>query len=463
MTFAMSREKIVVLDGGRNAASRKRKGGGGGGSAGGDGGFIAPDDWRRRLQRNVQGQPKACIFNVLLILEHDADLAGLFWLDEFGNRVVLDRHPPWPGGSQLEFTEADATELAGWLGEPERYGATVKADLVMECVETIARRRKRHTVREYLERLQWDGVPRIGRMFVDLFGAQECEYALGVGPCFMVSAVSRILWRDAAQPTKGSKVDFMLVMEGQQGAGKTTAVLELFGADWYAEAMESPTSKDFYQSLRGRWGVEIGEMDSFTKADVTKVKQAITSRHDTYRPSYGRTARSFRRECVFVGTTNKDDYLRDETGGRRFLPLKVGSVDLPAVIAARDQLWAEAVHLFRDGFRWWDLPAHAVREQEARYSEDVWTERVWRWVNGKCDPRAYEHIDIAMQGPDGPIEFTLGDVLLHGLHVDVARQDRSAQTRVGAILKRLGFSSWRSARLGGKVSMYYRDKAGPDG
>src|SRR5205085_12412447 len=179
------------------------------------------------------------------------------------------------------------------------------------------------------------------------------------------------------------------------------------------------------QTLRGRWGVEIGEMDSFSKADVAKVKQAITVRFDVYRPSYGRSARSFRRECVFVGTTNKDDYLRDESGARRFLPLHVGVVRIEDLVRLRDQLWAEAVHLFKQGFKWWELPPGAQREQDARYSEDVWLELIQRWLDGKAPTNHYDGIALEYRDKDGRIdECSVSEILGHCLRLDTARQDR---------------------------------------
>lgn len=450
--MSVARKTLTVIDGGNGTPP----GDGGGGQ-------FESADWRLRLVRTKEGAVKATSHNVMLILEHDEALAGLFWLDEFGNRVVLDRAPPWAGGTRDEFTEVDALELSAWLGAPERYTVALGIDLVMQCVEAIARRSKRHTVREYLQAVKWDGVPRVERMFVDIFGAEDNNYSLGAAKCFMVSAVSRVLWSDPKQPSKGSKVDFMIVLEGGQGAGKTTAVLELFGAEWYAEATESPAHKDFYQTLRGRWCIEIGEMDSFTKADVSKVKQAITTRFDVYRPSYGRTARSFRRECVFVGTVNKDDYLRDETGARRFLPVKVGRINIRELVRLRDQLWAEAVQLFTEGFAWWLLPEGAEREQDARFSEDVWTERTMRWITGKAASRQYEHLGLDDRGKDGaPLEFTVSDVLTYALHVDPARQGRPEATRVGSILQRLGCQHYRPTRLGQRVRAYFLPNKGPD-
>lgn len=426
------------------------------------GGEVDADDWRKRLVLDRNRKPIAAPHNMMLILEHDPDLVGLFWLDEFGNRVVLDRAPPWAGGTREEFTEVDALELSAWLGDPLRYEMTVGVNLVLQSVEAIARRCKRHPVREYLDGLKWDGVPRIGGLFVDLFSSEDSDYTRGVALCVMVAAVSRILWFDPKQPSKASKVDFMLVMEGGQGGGKTTAVLELFGAEWYTEATESPGHKDFYQTLRGRWGVEIGEMDSFNKADETKVKQAITTRFDVYRPSYGRTARSFRRECIFVGTTNKDDWQRDVTGARRFLPLKVGQVNIPQLVAIRDQLWAEAVQLFRDGFEWWQLPADAKREQDARYQEDSWMEPIAKWLAGKGHVDSYNNVTVRdpISGEVG--ECSSSDLLWRALGIDTARHSKQDQMRAANVMSRLGWPKFRPMRYGTRVWTWYRPRESDD-
>lgn len=398
----------------------------------------------------------------MLVMEHDDELGGLFWLDEFANAVRMARSPCWPGGEEHEFSEQDGTEVAAWIGSPDRYMVNLKKDLVLDCVEAIARRRKVHPVREYLTGLKWDGTERLKGMFRRYFSAEDTPYTQASAKCWLVSAVARILWTDQKVRHNGAQVDFMLVLEGDQGKGKTSAVRVLFGAEWYAEAQESPSSKDFYQALRGRWCVEIGEMDSFSKADVTKVKQAITARFDTYRPSYGRVARSFRRECVFVGTTNETEYLRDATGARRFLPIRVGTLDLPGILADRDQLWAEAVALFRDGFPWWQLPEDAVEQQEERFAEDSWQGVIQKWLTFRMNPDRYPsrlNVDAmpapspadneeAKPGAERPKRRTVKwttttELLWYALGIDVGKHGRPEQMRVAHIMKRLGWANER--------------------
>lgn len=428
--------KVVVQIGQR----QPRKGGGRGGSGGG---HVAPDEWSNDITRTTTGKPESTTHNTMLIMSHDPALAGLFALDEFANVVRMTRDMPWPGGERDQFTDADGTELSAWLGSPTRFQLSVKSDLVMDCVEAQARRNKYHPVREYLESLQWDGVQRVRSMFSELFSAPDNPYTRHVAHCFLVSAVARILFVDRKVRHNGAKVDFMVVLEGEQGRGKTSAVGELFGAEWYAEAMESPGGKDFYQDLRGRWGVEIGEMEAFSKADVTKVKQAITSRFDTYRPSYGRVSRSFRRECVFVGTTNEHEYLRDASGGRRFLPILVGQVDVTKIAVQRDQLWAEAVTLWRDGYRYWELPDEAVEEQEDRFSEDSWQGLIQRWLAGKSDETSYPP-RMAPAGIGTPVPWTTtAELLGWALRIDVGKHGKPEQMRVAAIMRRLKWTHKR--------------------
>lgn len=404
------------------------------------------DGWKGLMNRNRENRPDGSLHNLLLILENDVALSGLFYLDESSNQVVLTREPPWNSGSVDEFTDTDACELAAWLQHPNHYGMPVSDKAVLSAVITVARRHRRHPIREYLQGLVWDGQPRVEAMLSTLFGVVDTPYARQAAICFAVGAVARVLWVDPRQPMVGAKVDFMLVVEGKQGKKKTTGLQTLFSPKWYVETLESPSGTDFYQILRGKWGVEIAEMDSFAKADITAVKAAITRLTDTYRAPYERVPRSYRRECVLVGTTNESEYLRDATGGRRFLPVRVddgGDVNLRAILDSRDQLWAEAVHLFNEGVQWWVLPAGIEEEQEQRYQEDSWEGLIAMWLamkvvgDGRYPPR--------LGGATVVVDWTTtSEVLQYAIGVDTARHDRQAQMRVAHAMKRLGWAHKRN-------------------
>jgi predicted P-loop ATPase len=420
------RKSLTVYDGGRGAPP-----GGGSGS----------DAWKSQLTFNRDRKVEGTLHNLILIMEHDERLAGLWWLNDSSNQVKLSRDPPWRGGSIEEFIDSDAYELAAWLQHPDRYETRCSDEQVLKAVIAVARRYRRHPIREYLSGLQWDGVPRVEMMLVNLFGAADTAYSRRAAQCFMVSAVARVLWFDAKQPSVGAQVDFMLILEGEQGKRKSSALRVLFGSQWFVETSESPSGKDFYQVIQGAWGVEIGEMDSFSKADVTSVKTAITRRVDKFRAPYERVPRSYRRECVFVGTTNEHQYLRDPTGGRRFLPARTdGEVRIDDINAQRDQLWAEAMKLFEDGFAWWQLPDDALEEQAARYVSDSWEGRVDKWLDMRMDEGRY------------PSRFKFGtrvdwtttdEILVHAIGLDPGKHGRAEQQRVAAILKTLGWENHR--------------------
>jgi len=430
--MTVAKRKLVVVDG-----------------SGTPPGESSPDDWKHLLTRNKEDRVEGTLHNLCLILDNDEAFAGLFWLNESSNQVVLSRHPPWTSGTQDEFIDADSYELTAWLQHPDNYRMAVGDDTVLKAVITVARRHRRHPIREYLQNLEWDGKPRVDRMFVELFGAEDRLYNLQAAKCFMVSAVARILWLDPKQPNVGAKVDFMLVLEDKQGKKKTSAMEALFSAPWFVETMESPSGNDFFQILLGCWGVEIAEMDSFSKADVTRVKGAITRRMDKYRAPYERVPRSWRRECVFVGTTNENEYLRDPTGGRRFLPVKIlpeGIIDLERIHLERDQLWAEACAMFEAGDAWWVLPDEAEEEQESRYIEDSWEGRITTWTEGRMVPKDPQR---PMPYPEryaggGRVQWTTTDeILQHAIGMEAAKHDRPSQMRVAHAMKRLGWEHKR--------------------
>lgn len=447
MSAVAKRRQITVIDGGK-----------GGGSGGGDAGA---DDWKGKLTRTREGFVEGTLHNLLQIIEHDERLAGLFWLNESSNQVLLNRDPPWQGGSRDEFTDADSCELAAWLQDPDKYYCRCKDDTVLKAVISVARRHRRHPIRDFLNALEWDGTPRVETMLVDLFGAPDNSYSRRAALCFAVGAVARMLWVDPKQPFVGAQVDFMLVLEGEQGKKKSSALRVLFSSPWFVETNESPTGKDFYQVIQGCWGVEIGEMDSFGKADVTAVKTAITRRVDKFRAPYERVPRAYRRECVFVGTTNEHEYLRDPTGGRRFLPVRSdGDADTARIESQREQIWAEAVRLFRDGFEWWRLPDDAAEEQEARYIGDSWEGRIARWL-AKRAPGDHDKAYPERIRWESDIEYaTTDEILQFAIGADAAKHGRQEQMRVASAMKRLGWEGKRVLVDGYRERRWYRVSVG---
>lgn len=406
------------------------------------------EPWRDRLLRSRDGYPKPSVHNLKLILAMDPPLAGLFGYNELASRVELTRPAPWGGTTGKPLSDEDATEAAAYIGQPETYGISAKPASITEVIQAVAAQAPFHPVRNYLDALTWDKRERIGSAMVEWLGAAPGEYSARVLCMTLVGAVARTY-----EP--GCKVDTMLVLEGPQGTGKTRVTRELFGPAWYAEALESPGAKDFFQSIQGQWVVEIGEMESFTKAEVGKIKQAITAQHDIFRASYARFARSYPRRCVFVGTTNEDQYLRDPTGGRRFLPIRVSEIDVARIKACRDQLWAEAVHLYRQGFDYWTLPASAHDEQEARYQSDSWEEVIGRWLKGTAAESAYPSAWSYLPATNGVRACLMNEVLACALKIDTGHHDMQAQKRAGHAMRRLGWERRREMRDGTRTMVWY--------
>jgi predicted P-loop ATPase len=216
----------------------------------------------------------------------------------------------------------------------------------------------------------------------------------------------------------------MLILEGKQDRGKSSA-LRIIGEPWFTDELKDLGSKDTAISIAGRWIIEFGELDAMRSATVEKLKAFLSRREDRFRPPYGSIVVNYKRQCVFAGTTNSSNYLRDETGHRRFWPVACrDQVDREALARDRDQLWAEAIVKYKQGERWWlhapDERRLAVEEQERRFEADPWEEAVAIYVLKSN-------------------EITTGELLENVAEISLAQSTRAAQMRMAQILEHLGW------------------------
>jgi putative DNA primase/helicase len=350
------------------------------------------------------------IDNVIRILEEDDRWRGRLRYNDFTALPELDGRP---------MRDTDEVSCALWLSRTYRMSNPSTSKL-SEMMRYIASTDSYHPVRDYLNGLQWDGKPRVDLLLSGYFKADDSPLHRVLSRCFLVSCVARVM-------VPGCKVDTTLILKGRQGAKKSSGLQALAGADWFSDTPIEIGHKDGYAALNGIWLYEFGELDSMSRKEMTAVKGFLSAQKDRYRPSYGRHAQTFMRQTVTTGTTNKSDFLRDETGSRRFWPVEVGNPDLNAITEDRDHLWAEAVQAYASGWRWWlDENQSADLVEASRQFEDTdsWEPDIIDWATGR----------------EG---FTMAALLDGALDIKAGKSTTRDQTRAGKILRRAGWHNWR--------------------
>jgi predicted P-loop ATPase len=267
------------------------------------------------------------------------------------------------------WTNTHDVLTADWLQHEE---IAVSPDVAGQAVEAVARERRFHPVLDYLARCRWDGELRLDLWAVRFLGAEDTPFVRTVSRRWMISAVARV-----TEP--GCKADCALILEGPQGLLKSTA-LKTLAQPWFTDEIADLGTKDAAMQLAGAWIVELAELDSIARGGVSRIKAFMSRTTERFRPPYGRRVVEQPRQCVFAGTVNDNEYLRDETGGRRWWPIGCSSIDIDGLAATRHQLWAEARDCYTAGEAWWldtpELNCCAAEEQNARYRADPWQEPV---------------------------------------------------------------------------------------
>jgi len=383
------------------------------------------------LALNNRDKPFNNLDNAVRVLEHYPHWRDQIWFDDFHQRI----YTTFDSDTPREWQDSDDIAAMLWIQRQIIGLEKTSRVTVTDAIQIVAQAQNRDSLEEWLRQSEWDGTPRTHLLFIRGFGAEENSYTTAVSRNFMNSLAARGL-------VPGCQVDTAPVLEGHQGVGKSSGLRALAGPEWYAESHQDLMSKDFVINLQGKLIIEISEMDAFTRAEVERVKGVITCRSDRYRRPYGRHAHDHPRRCVFAGTTNRDDWNRDETGARRFWPIACNQVDVGWIEDNREQLFAEAVAAFNAGEQWWitdaEINEQARIEQDNRRAADTWEEPIQDYLTDRN-------------------RVKMADILYGVFGLEPSNQDMREQWRVGKILRASG---WRKKveRTGDKtVKVWVRD------
>ena len=394
------------------------------------------------------GTLKKTLNNVLNFLEYPDDtiispVKGKLRMNLFSNEIEFKSAPPW-FKMDSTWTDEDAIHVKQWLSTVKHFDVPVA--LIHEAALYLAGSRAYHPVREYLTGLHWDGKSRLSSWLSTYAGADQTEFTAAVGLTTLVAGVARIF-----QP--GIKFDYALVLEGDEGVGKSHLCRTL-AEPWFTDAPFDNRSTSAIEVLAGNWIVELAEMEVLTKFDSRAMRGFISRQVDRARPAYGRVTRNFPRQCIFIGTINPESegWLRDSETNRRYWPVWIRKVDIPRLKADRDQLWAEAVRLYQSGS---DLYLSTPRleqlariEVRRRQAVDPWSVTIQNWLD--------EFKDDTIDEKRCQYRVTINQIYVSALGGDLKSLSLREAARIGMALKSLGF---RRSANSGRSGMYWKDLA----
>jgi putative DNA primase/helicase len=301
-------------------------------------------DWMSKLEANSKGDYLSSASNISKILAYDSRLKLVFKQNLFDNKKYIFKSLPWRRIHSYEpIKDVDFSGVRNYV--ESLYGVS-SPQKVEDAMKLEFEKNSFHPIKEYLNNLTWDGTQRIDTLLVNFFGAEDNIYTREAIRKSLVGGVARVF-------NPGCKFDLVLVLVGPQGTFKSTFFKKL-GKQWFSDTFLTVSGKDALEQIQGAWIIEMAELSGMRKADIETTKHFITKQEDTFRPAYARVAETYKRQCIFVGTTNEDDFLADSSGNRRFNPIKVVKERVKQSVFEEldqivDQIWAEAVYLYNKG------------------------------------------------------------------------------------------------------------------
>ena len=324
-------------------------------------------EWMGDLDYDRRGQIKPSLRNIITIMDNDPHLAGRFKNDLFSGFVLINGGLPWRKEAK-RWENTDPANLRVYLDTV--YGISGK-DKIKDATQAIFTKYRCHPIREYLDSLEWDGVPRLDRLIIDYIGAEDNELNRAMTRKHFTAAVARVM-------NPGCKYDYCLIIAGAEGIGKST-LFSVMGGEWFSDSLMTMEGKAGMEQARSGWVIELPELGGIKRSDVEQVKAYISRQNDMYRPAYGEVVEAHPRQCVFCGTTNERYFLKGDTGNRRFWVMSVDA-DLrkypdprEALIRDRNQIWAEAVQRYKEHEPLYLSPEleKEARERQATFNDDA--------------------------------------------------------------------------------------------
>lgn len=358
--------------------------------------------WISEMEMDSKGNYHATANNLNAIIANDKNLRGLFSYNTFDTKRYILRSAPW-----REITEAEPVRNVDYAGVRNYIETIYGISSAMKVDDSLSLEIEKntiHPIREYLSTLTWDGVPRVETALIDYFGAADNLFTREAFKKMMVAGVARVL-----EP--GCKFDYMLVLVGMQGIRKSS-FLNILGKGWFSDSFSTVQGKEALEQLQGAWLIEIAELSAFRKSEVESIKHFVSKQKDDYRPAYARAPETFKRQCIFFGTTNNLEFLKDPTGNRRFWPILCGQKQIKKDVFTNlpdevDQLWSEAVALYNDGEKLYlskEVERVALEHQDKHSEKDERMGIITEYLNRKL-PENWDNMDIYdrrnwLEGPE---------------------------------------------------------------
>lgn len=373
------------------------------------------------IESGPGGVPHANAANIVKVLAGHSLTAGKIWYDTFKTRIMtID------DGDAREWTKNDYLRLLVWLQEDIGL-PKVNIEAAKQGLLAYALRSQRDELTDWIKSLVWDKTERLRSFLSDVYGCAQDDYHAAVGRCWLTAMIARAL-------DPGCKVDTVPVLYGGQGIYKSTSLEKLVGLEWLAALPQKFGDRDWLQCTDGKWLVEIPDLSGFQGRNLEHIKAFITIREDRYCRRYGYDAETFSRRFVMVGTTNSQTFNADITGGRRFLPVKVGGhINIEYIEQQREQLFAEAYALYLAKTPWWDIPLEEAQgHQEATREVHPFEDTIEEWLHRPGNIRLSD---------DGVTHYVSSSALLwECLGIEPGRQSGRDSGLVGSIMRKLGFS-----------------------